>query len=348
MRTIVIAFLLNIFSFYAFSGTPINSIALGSQPQIAIDTKGIIRLVFGRADSIFCATSTDIGQSFSEPAFVGSVKNMHLGMTRGPQIASSRNFSIITAMDKSGDILFFQLNHANNEWMPKGLLNDGTGTAPEGLMSIAADKEDNFYAVWLDIRQQNTNNIAFASLSANDNKWQNNRIVYTSPSEHVCECCKPSITVKGDEIAIMFRNWVEGARDLYFITSVNHGQSFSNAKKLGVGSWPLKACPMDGGGIVIDNKGIKHSVWRREDSVYYCQANEKEMLLGQGKICSIANKNNKLVISMTAGENVKIFDIGTKSEILVGKGNFLKSLILPDNQLLCVWEENKTIKYRKI
>lgn len=348
MKSIVLAFLLSIIALKAFSSTPISSIASGSQPQITIDTKGVIRLVFGRADSIFCATSIDAGQSFSKPVFVGYVKNMHLGMTRGPQIASSLNFSILTAMDKSGDIHYFQLNHATDKWANKGLLN--ASTAPEGLMSITTDKRDNFYAVWLDIRHKSTNNIAFATLNANKDKWQNNRIIYISPNEHVCECCKPSIAVNGNEIGIMFRNWIDEARDLYLITSSNHGQSFTDAQKLGVGSWQLKACPMDGGGIIIDNQHIKHSVWRREDTIYYCKANEKEMPIGKARLCSINynNKNNKLIISMTEGENVKIFDVGTKSETLVGKGSFLKSIILPDNQLLCVWEENKTIKCRKI
>src|SRR5689334_6371619 len=71
-------------------------IGIGEQPELAVDVKGRIRIAFGRNDSIFCATSTDKGSSFSLPKFVGKVHEMHLGMTRGPQIASSYNFSLIT------------------------------------------------------------------------------------------------------------------------------------------------------------------------------------------------------------------------------------------------------------
>ena len=84
---------------------------------------------------------------------------MHLGMSRGPQLASSANYSIITAMDKAGDIHWFRLNHSSKEWKDMGTVNDLKGSSPEGLMSIAADKKDNFYAVWLDTRNGNRNQV---------------------------------------------------------------------------------------------------------------------------------------------------------------------------------------------
>jgi hypothetical protein len=45
----------------------------------------------------------------------------------------------------------------------------------------------------------------------------------------------------------MFRNAWEGSRDLYLSRSADGGKSFDEGRKLGVGTWKLEACPMDGG-----------------------------------------------------------------------------------------------------
>ena len=137
-------------------------ISKGQQPQISTDNSGIIRVVFGKADSIFCSTSLDKGSSFSKPILVGVVPKMHLGMARGPQLASSAHYSVVTAIDQNGDIHYFTLSHKKGQWQEKGTVNDVRGSAPEGLMNIACDNEDNFYAVWLDIRLNKRNNIFFS------------------------------------------------------------------------------------------------------------------------------------------------------------------------------------------
>ena len=276
---------------------------------------------------------------------------MHLGMTRGPQIASSAKYSVVTGIDKSGNIHFFQLTHSSNKWEYKGTINDIPFSAPEGLMSIAADTKDNFYAVWLDVRQNRRNNICFSSLSGKTSKWKKNDLVYISPDGHVCECCKPSIDVKGAKVAIMYRNWLKGFRDLYLITSENEGKSFKEAQKLGLGTWKLDGCPMDGGDIRVDNNGMIHTVWRREGLVYYCKPNEREINVTKGKACSIAayKTNNKLlVITLQEGENVKLVGLNNQKEINVGRGKFLKSIVLNNKEVLCVWEQDNSIRFTKV
>ncbi|MBD0350032.1 MAG: hypothetical protein ICV65_02640 [Flavisolibacter sp.] len=309
-----------------------------------------MRVVFGRADSIFCSTSKDRGGTFSQPVFVGHVAGMHLGMTRGPQIASSEHYTVVTAMDKAGNIHYFQLTHDNNKWEYKGRVNDVPSSAPEGLMSIAADTKNHFYAVWLDVRQHNRNNICFSSLSGTTGKWKKNTLIYISPDEHVCECCKPSIAVNGIKVAVMYRNWLNGSRDLYVMASGDGGKTFKEAQKLGVGTWKLNGCPMDGGGIGVDNQGTIHTVWQREGSIYYCKPEESESNLIKGRLCSIAldrANTKKRIITLQDEGVVKMVDLDSKKEMTVGKGNFLKSIILGE-EVLCVWEQDKNIRFRKV
>src|SRR5258707_2477553 len=116
-------------SLEAWSGVGADIIAPGEQPQVCMDNTGTIRVVYGWKDKIFCATSGDDGTTFSKPVLVAELTGMHLGMSRGPQLASSANYSIITAMDKAGDIHWFRLNHSSKEWKDMGTVNDLKGSS---------------------------------------------------------------------------------------------------------------------------------------------------------------------------------------------------------------------------
>ena len=61
-------------------------------------------------------------------------------------------------------------------------------------------------------------------------------MIHTSPDTSVCQCCKPSVVIKNNHIYVMFRNWLNGNRDLYLIQSDNSGTSFGTVQKLGIGS----------------------------------------------------------------------------------------------------------------
>ncbi|OJW55710.1 MAG: hypothetical protein BGO55_03190 [Sphingobacteriales bacterium 50-39] len=305
-------------------------------------------MVFGNKDSIFCAVSTDQGFTFSKPVLVAQVAGMHLGMSRGPQIASSANYSVITAMDKSGNIHWFRYSHSSQVWKDMGYINDVKGSSPEGLMSVAADGADNFYAVWLDIRTGKQNQIYFSSISGAATGWSKNEMVYQSPDGHVCECCKPSISAEGSEVAIMFRNWLNGSRDLYLLQSSNKGKSFKPAQKLGTGTWKLNGCPMDGGGVAIDPSGEIHTVWQREGFVYYCKPGQTEIPLDKGRTCSIDGLAGNTVITMEKKDTLEAMKLSRKMVIPIGIGSAVKPLMLPGNKMLFVWEQDGLIKYKRV
>jgi hypothetical protein len=334
----------------ATSWSPVktDTLAEGSQPQIGTDQQGIIRVVFGSGDKVFCVLSRDQGLSFSAPVLIGQIPGLHLGMSRGPQVASSASTSIVTAMDKAGNIHWFKLGANGKGWKKMGTINNIKGTAPEGLMSIAADKNDHFYAVWLDTRTGHKNQIYFSSLPKNATRWSANVMAYQSPEDHVCECCKPAIAVQGQQVAIMFRNWLHGSRDLYVLRSFNNGKSFKDAQRLGMGTWILKGCPMDGGGIVFDSAGGIQTAWQRQGEVYFCKPAQPEIEIATGRNCSIAGTGDNSVITMQHDGLVKLIKLKDKNEIVIGEGSFLKAAVLPDHKILCVWEQGNKIKFKKV
>jgi len=326
-----------------------DTISEGQQPQISVDNRGVVRVIYGLRDEIFCATSIDEGTTFTTPVLVAKVPEMHLGMSRGPQIASSDRYSVITAMDKAGNIHWFRLNNTSRKWQKMGVVNDLKGSAPEGLMGLTADKNDNFYAVWLDTRTGGKNQIYFSSLPGKASNWSKNLLAYRSPDGHVCECCKPNIAVQGSTVVIMFRNWLNGSRDLYLTKSPDRGKSFAAAQKLGEDTWKLNGCPMDGGGIVVGQNNIVHTTWQRKGVIYYAEPGKPEINIAKGRECNIAGTgSNNTVLTYQINDTVKLISLENKNPLIVGNGGFLKSAILNDNKILCVWEQDNKIKYKKI
>ena len=320
----------------------------GQQPNIGIDTKGIIRMVYGDGEKIYCQTSSNNGALFSDPVLVGEIKQMHLGHTRGPQIASSKNYTVVTAIDKDGTVHSYKLNHQNNKWVKVSTVNDSEGSAVEGLMALTADKEDNFYAVWLDVRSDKKNNIFFSSINGKSSGWAKNLMVYKSPDGHVCECCKPNISFNNNRLVIGFRNWLMGSRDIYYAVSTNKGKTFSDPKKSGTGTWRLNACPMDGGGLVVSESGSISAAWRRGSDVYFAAVNKKEQKVGSGRDVSMAQNKGVTMVTWQEKSKIKVLNINNESTLEIGEGMSPKIYILSNGKAICVWEDDKTVRYKLI
>jgi len=141
----------------------------------------------------------------------------------------------------------------------------------------------------------------------------------------------------------MFRNSLQGNRDLYLIQSADNGQTFGAAEKLGKGSWRLEGCPMDGGGLAVDNNGVAQTVWRREKKVYYAQPGETEKEMGVGKDCSIETINGKNIIAWADSANNITCILPGGKKVIAGKGN-LPLLKAADGKVLCVWQDDGEIK----
>jgi hypothetical protein len=147
----------------------------------------------------------------------------------------------------------------------------------------AGDKGE-LCCVWLDLRSGNTEVMASVSTDGGET-WSKNVLVYRSPDGSVCECCHPCVAIDSrGRIHAQWRNAVGGARDIYVASSTDGGQTFGEANKLGAGSWPLDACPMDGGAIAVGADGRRVSTWRRDKMVFLSlDGQREERLLGVGE-----------------------------------------------------------------
>ncbi len=315
-------------------------IANGQMPNLAMDSADNLHLVFGSGDSIMYAYSSDHGRSFSATSLISVLPELAASHTRGPQIAATNKGLTVIACNAMGDIFSYSKTGSGN-WEQTGKVNDVDTVAKENLMSLSGDGE-NAFAVWLDLRGNKHNKI-YGSGSTNAGKtWSKNIMIYTSPDTTVCECCKPSVVVKGNNFYVMFRNWLNDNRDMYVIRSSDGGNSFGQAQKLGNGNWKLNGCPMDGGNLAIDKNGEIQTVWRRETKVYASMPGMPEKEIGKGKGCTLETVNGKNVYAWTENGEVVIIDPQGQKKVL-GKGSQPVLKALNNEHVICVWENEKQI-----
>jgi hypothetical protein len=258
---------------------------------------------------------------------------------RGPEIAVNNSGLIITACTTQGNIFSYYKDKEN--WKQGARVNDVDTIAKEGLMALAADGE-NAFAVWLDLRGNKRNKIYGAKSNDGGKTWSENTMIYTSPDTSVCQCCKPSVVMKNNHVYVMFRNWLNGNRDLYLIQSNNNGASFGQAQKLGTGSWKLNACPMDGGGLAINENGKVQTIWKREGNIFTAVPGIPEIEIGKGRGCTIETVNNENIYAWSNKDEIVCMKANGPKKML-GKGSLPVLKALDNQHVICVWENDKQI-----
>ena len=254
-----------------------------AQPQLAATADGRVWLAFGRGQEVFVARSDDQGATFAAPVRVAALPSLMLGKRRGPRIAAHGDHITVTAM--AGELFAFHSKNAGKTWAGPVLINDTPRSAREGLNGLTVAPDGRLFTTWLDLRDiPGARTQLFSSESADGGAtWSANQLVYRAPpGQTVCECCHPSaqFNSRGD-LAVMWRNGVDGARDMWSAVRPAGTQKFGVSAKLGTGTWPLKACPMDGGVIVAEADGFS-TIWQRDGSVFLARPGQPEKKLAAG------------------------------------------------------------------
>ena len=131
---------------------------------------------------------------------------------------------------------------------------------------MVSDGHGQLAAAWLDLRKEGTR--LYGAFSKDGGAtWSKNIPIYEAPGGTICQCCAPSLAAAGPgSFSVMFRNVLGGSRDLYTI-GIKDGRVVSRPAKVGLGTWTINACPMDGGGLLY-SRGRFISAWRRGDDVF--------------------------------------------------------------------------------
>lgn len=284
------------------------------------------------------------------PVRISHVEYLALGRHRGPRVVFSGQTVLVAAIagtvrGKDGDLVIWRSSDDGKTWSSGKMVNDVPGSAREGLHSLAAAPDGTAFLTWLDLR---TGSMKLYGAVSRDGglSWSPNRVVYESPDGHICECCHPNAGIgsKG-ELFAMWRNWKGGSRDMYLAASPDLGKSWS-ARKLGEGTWPLNACPMDGGGLTFDaGQGI-HTAWRRGDSVYYVGPGRREQEIAKGKDPSIAASAKGVYMAWNEGVILKLKRPGHEPELLAAEGAYVT--FGGSGPIFAAWEQKNGIAVARV
>jgi hypothetical protein len=99
---------------------------------------------------------------------------------------------------------------------------------------------------------------------------------------------------------------------------------------------------MDGGAMVLNNKGFPETVWNRKGTVYACTPGKEEKVLGQGMNCNLETIDNQNIYAWVEKGNVIILKPDGSRES-IGKGHLPQLKAVDNDKILCVWENNDQI-----
>jgi hypothetical protein len=330
------------------------------QPQLAAG-HGQVALAYGTQHAIYFASSPDNGRTFSPPVKVAEVEALALGRHRGPRVTILKDAILVSAivgekvstvphahgLPADGNITIWRSVDHGKTWSRSGVVNDVPGAAREGFHAIAEDAKGNLTVVWLDLRVKGTS--LYSSRSSDGGRtWSKKVLVYASPSGTICECCAPSLAIDDrGQTTVMWRNVLDGSRDLYMTTSPD-GVTYGPVRKMGTGTWKLNACPMDGGGLVIQ-AGQPVSAWRRDGDIFLAQPGKQEQRIASGKDVSITNTKKGLYVAWSNGSRLEVLSPGaTKPALLTAEGAFVNLVALPDGSVLAAWEADGSIHVERV
>ena len=325
------------------------------QPSLAA-ANGTTALVFGSGNTIWFSSSVDNGRHFAAATQVANVPVLPLGRHRGPRVAISNNSIVVSAiydapaetahtggMPGKGDLVAWRSQDGGHSWSKPVVINDVPGAAREGLHAMVAGQHGEVAAVWLDLRAKGTR--LYGAYSGDSGAtWSPNVLVYESLEGTICQCCDPSLVSAGaNRFDVMFRNVVQGSRDMY-LTRWNLGAEIEKPRKLGNDSWKLNACPMDGGGVA-SQAGTTFTAWRRDKTVYLDKPGEPEISLGEGKDVALTLTGKGPYVAWTGLSGIELYQPAQKKVTsLSAEGGFVSLLSLPKDRVLVAWERNGQIE----
>lgn len=323
------------------------------EPRLAVSGH-TVALAFGSGNGIYVAASTDDGQTFGKPVLVGGASVVPLSRHRGPRIVFSRGAMVVTAvlgekeaagthahgLPADGDLMAWRSTDNGQTWTKAVRVNDEPGAPREGLHTLAVSPKGDLYAAWLDLRKDGTRLFGSASTDGGQT-WSRNQLIYESPDGTICQCCHPSAGFSDlGTLEVMWRNCVDGARDFYMVRATN-GKTFGPPEKLGLGTWKINACPMDGGDLTHVN-GRPVSVWRRNDDVFTAEPGKPEVKIGKGHDVAAAGRGKNLYAVWVREGKLTLWADG-KTEVIGEDAVFPAIAALPNGGAIVAWEQSGSI-----
>jgi hypothetical protein len=304
----------------------------GIQPQAAIDSKGVIHMIYYKGDpgggDIFYVRRLPGQADFSNPLKVNSQSGsaMAMGTIRGAQLTVGKNGRVHVLWDGMGKgaatvfiggkeaapLSYTRLNDEGTAFEPeRNLLTYAAGL--DGGSSIAADSRGNVYAAWHAPRPGKTNGEAgravFVARSSDDGKTFQPETPALAKPTGACACCgMRAFADSSGAVYILFRAATEGVnRDELLLVSRQPGAEFEIANSH---KWKASTCPMSSA-TLTEAKGGALGAWETAGQVYYATVNPKTLQvsvpicpaggMGRKHPVAVANERGEILLVWIEG-----------------------------------------------
>jgi hypothetical protein len=256
----------------------------------AFDSKGALWVAFAVGKTVYVASSTDGGKSFSAPATVATIADGVIdshGDAR-PKIVPLADGSLLasytTRPDKQmiGTIFTARSTDGGKSFSaPQALLNEGG----QRFETFVVTPKGRIYAGWLDKtnmlkakaegKEFEGSGVAFGWSDDRGQTFQGKKILL----DHACECCRMSSALDKDgQPVFVWRQVFDGnVRDHYAAKLSADGATLTGGR-VSDDNWAINSCPHHGPGMAIDANGVWHIVWftkgKNRQGLFYAQSRD--------------------------------------------------------------------------
>ena len=279
--------LIGFWTLFAYADCIAGDVSFGSQLTInhtdkrvsnasaIIDDEGRIYIGWvkeeGNKNSIYIASSTDGGKTFSDKVRVNGDADMPSGINHAPTMALGIKGELYIAWtisridgEFSSDIKFSRSLNKGKSFEPAIIVNDDNLSVSHGFESMAVADDSSIYIAWLDGREkkEGVSSTYIAKSTDNGKTFEKNVRV----DGNSCPCCRTAVTVAHDgTVYVSWRKVFKGdIREIVMAKSTDRGKSFSESVVVGNDKWVITGCPHRGPSMSSDKDGILYVVWYTE------------------------------------------------------------------------------------
>jgi len=282
----------------------------GIQPQIAVDAKGVVHMVYYKGDpghgDLYYVRSRDGGTTFSAPLRVNSQPGsaIAIGNIRGARIAIGKQGRIHVAWNGSHatgpkgppghePMLYTRMNDSGTAFEPqRDVIQFAYGL--DGGGAVAADNSGYVYILWhapAPGTEGEGNRRVWIARSTNGGKTFEREKPAWHQHTGACGCC--GLDVFADRVGtlyVLYRSATQMVnRDMYLLVSRDRGETFAGEN---ISKWNVGYCVMSSESFAESPTRVL-AAWETEKQVYY------------GRIDSATGKMSPPIAPSGAGDNRK-------------------------------------------
>lgn len=262
----------------------------GLQPQVAVDGKGTVHMVYFRGEPMagdICYVRRKAGEAeFSAPVRVNSQAGSAIatGTVRGAHIAAGRNGRVHVAWmgaknaEPKGPggghpMLYARLNDAGTAFEPQRNVAQFAGGL-DGGGSLAADDRGRVWVAWHGSAEGHgeEHRRVWVARSTDDGRTFAREAPAFEESTGACACCGMRAFAHAagrngsSNVYLLYRSATEHVnRDMFLLASADGGRTFRGQK---VHSWKIGACPMSTAHLGAGGDRVV-AAWETEWQVYF-------------------------------------------------------------------------------